>query len=228
LPASVSSALADLARTFSLLGRRWYVFGAQAVAAAGVPRFTADIDVTVEATPEETGPLLAALRRNDIVARETEGLARFVAETRVLPAVHVPSTLPIDIVLAGPGLEEEMLGRVRMRRVGRLKIPFIDTADLVSLKLLAGRPKDLEDVRGLLRTSSDELDVDIARERIAMLGALLEDPSLARSFEQLLRESAEETTRARPKRKTTPAKATSKRPTGRKRPTGPTPTPRRK
>lgn len=44
----VPAALADLARTFRALRVRWYVFGAQALIAAGVPRLTADIDVTVE------------------------------------------------------------------------------------------------------------------------------------------------------------------------------------
>lgn len=224
MPANVSRALADLQRAFARLGRRWYVFGAQAVAAAGVPRFTADIDVTVEAAPRDLDRLLAALRDHGIVARENEGLARFVAETRVIPAAHTASRLPIDIVLAGPGLEEEMLSRVRMRRVGRASIPFVDTADLVVLKLLAGRPKDLEDVRALLRAMPDDLDVAAARDRVSLLGALLEDPSLAEALDQLVREASEPMPRARrplpaaPRRER--ARSTGKRSTARKRRTG--------
>jgi hypothetical protein len=186
LPANVSRVLADLTRAFAAFGRRWYVFGAQAVAAAGVPRFTADIDVTVEAAPNELVRLLAALRPHGIVAREHDGLARFVAETRVVPAVHSASRFPIDIVLAGPGLEEEMLARVRLRRVGRVRVPFIDTADLVALKILARRPKDLEDVRAILRVAPEDLDVSTARARIARLGELLEDSTLLESFDAIV------------------------------------------
>ena len=32
---------------------RWYLFGAQAVVAYGVPRFSADVDVTVQLEPED-------------------------------------------------------------------------------------------------------------------------------------------------------------------------------
>lgn len=35
----------------------------------------------------------------------------FVARTRVMPFVHGPTGLPLDIVLAGPGLEDGFLER---------------------------------------------------------------------------------------------------------------------
>jgi hypothetical protein len=63
--------------------------------------------------------------------------ATYIAQTRVIPVEHVESGLPVDVVLAGPGLEEEMLSRTRMRRVGASQIPFIDTADLLALKMVA-------------------------------------------------------------------------------------------
>ncbi len=186
MSADVSRALVDLARAFSTLDARWYVFGAQAVVAAGVPRLTADIDVTVEVALRDLGALLAALRGKGIIPREPGDLARFVAETRVVPVVHRASRLPIDVVLAGPGLEEEMLSRVRIRKVRRVPIPFVDTADLVAMKVLAGRPKDLEDVRALVRAAPPDLDVRVARERIARLAAILEDAEMVSTFDALV------------------------------------------
>ncbi len=185
----VSRALADLARAFDALGRRWYVFGAQAVAAAGVPRFTADIDVTVEATPRELNALLSALATRGFTPRDVGGLRAFVTATRVVPVAH-RSGFPVDVVLAGPGLEEEMLARARTRRIGRLQIPFIDTADLVVLKVLAGRGKDLEDVRALLRVGPPELRASVARARLATLAAVLEDVRLLETFDALVAETA--------------------------------------
>src|SRR5690606_12726610 len=134
----VTAALADLARAFAAAGVRWYVFGAQAVAAAGVPRFTADIDVTVEVPAAGVRELLRVLRSRGFAMRDVGDVATFIAETRVVPVDHVASKMPVDIILAGPGLEEEMLERVRMHRIGGRRIPFIDTADLVALKMLAG------------------------------------------------------------------------------------------
>jgi hypothetical protein len=69
----------------------------------------------------------------------------------VIPAIHVASQLPLDVTLAGPGLEEDMLARARHRPVGDTAMQFVDTPDLIVLKILAGRDKDLEDVRALDR-----------------------------------------------------------------------------
>lgn len=49
-PAAVEL-LADLARVLEHWGR-WYVFGAQAVVAYGVPRLSADVDVTLALVPD--------------------------------------------------------------------------------------------------------------------------------------------------------------------------------
>ncbi len=183
MPADVSSALLDLARLFTSLGVRWYVFGAQAVIAAGVPRLTADVDVTVEIPKSAVPVLLAALGRHGFALRDVDDVMTFITETRVVPAAHIGSGIPIDLVLAGPGLEEEMLARVVMREVRGASIPFVATADLIALKVLAGREKDLEDVRALIRAAPPDLSLDEARARVAHLAQLLEDPTLVASLE---------------------------------------------
>ena len=185
MPADVPAALADLAAAFATLRVRWYVFGAQAVIAAGVPRLTADIDVTVEAPRGGAHALTLALARHGIELREVGDVASFIAETRVIPAFHRASRLPIDIVLAGPGLEEEMMDRVCRRSVGAVEIPFVATADLIALKLLAGRTKDTEDVRALLRARPPDLDLAEARARVATLAAMLDDSTLLATFDRL-------------------------------------------
>jgi hypothetical protein len=165
VPADVPAALADLAAAFAALGVRWYVFGAQAVIAAGVPRLTADIDVTVELPRGGPRALIAALARAGIALRPVGDVATFIAKTRVIPAIHVASQLPIDVVLAGPGLEEDMLARARRRPVGGIDVPFVDTPDLIALKILAGRDKDLEDVRALGRAGLPGRSLEVARQQ---------------------------------------------------------------
>jgi hypothetical protein len=190
VPADVPAALADLAAAFAALGVRWYVFGAQAVIAAGVPRLSADIDVTVETPRGGTRALIAALAKHGIVIRDVGDVATFIAETRVVPALHVASRLPVDVVLAGPGLEEDMMARVLRRSVGAAQIPFVDTADLIALKILAGRDKDLEDVAALGRAAPPELSLEVARRRVAELGALIDDSTLTATFDRLMKPAA--------------------------------------
>jgi len=155
------------------------------VIAAGVPRNTGDIDVTVESPRTGTRGLVDALTAHGLSLRDVGDVPTFIAQTRVIPALHTATDLPVDVVLAGPGLEEEMLARVVMRRIGRNNIPFVDTADLIALKVLAGRDKDLEDVRALLRASPADLSPDVARKRVAELGALIDDTTLVATFDRL-------------------------------------------
>lgn len=163
----------------------FYVFGAQAVVAAGVPRFTNDIDVTVRVAREDVPSLIAALHDAGFTVRDVGDTATFIAQTRVIPMQHSASETPIDLVLAAPGIEDGILERVTMRNVGGMPVPFIATADLIALKLLAGREKDLEDVRALFRASPPDLAMPEARQRVADLGALLDDSLLLETFDRL-------------------------------------------
>jgi hypothetical protein len=58
------------------------------------------------------------------------------------------------VVLAGPGLEELFFTRVEEHRIGDLPVPVAAAEDLVAMKILAGRPKDLDDVAAILRARS--------------------------------------------------------------------------
>ena len=80
--------------------------------------------------------------------------------------------------------EQEMLGRSIRRKVGRVQIPFVETNDLLVLKILAARDKDLEDVRALLRSASKEIDESVVRARLHELGLLVDDSTLVALFDR--------------------------------------------
>ena len=87
-----------------LAGRgRWYGFGAQAVIAYGVPRPSADVDVTVKLESDDPQRFESAMQAagSSCVSRE------FIRRTRVMTFVDSATGMPLDIVLAGSGLEDE-------------------------------------------------------------------------------------------------------------------------
>lgn len=185
---SVAEQLRAIARALKPLKIRWYVFGAQAVIAAGAIRQTADIDITTEDFP--AARLQAALARAGYVLRaDIPGIAELIEHHRILPLQHRKTGFQLDVVRGGPGPEAQMLERVIRRRVGRMLIPFVETNDLLVLKILAGREKDLEDVRMLLRSKSPEIDAEVVKERLGELGRLLDDSTLVELFEQQVRAS---------------------------------------
>lgn len=177
--------LAALAGVLSALGARWYVFGAQAAIIWGRPRLTADVDVTVEPGPEDPARLVRALEASGFTLRVPEA-GDFVGRTRVLPFIHTFSGLPLDVVLAGPGLEELFLSRAVPVAMAGVSVPVICPEDLIATKILAGRPKDIDDVRGILRERAASLDLDRVRSTLAMLEMALGQSDLRPLFEREL------------------------------------------
>ena len=174
---SVAEVLADLARALRGLQVRWYVFGAQALVLRGYPRATADLDVTVLLGAMPTSRLVAALRKRGFSPSVRD--SAFVAATRVLPVIHKPTGFPVDIVLGGPGLEELFASAAEKVRIGRLQIPVPTATHLVVMKVLAGRPKDIEDAVALLATQASRIDAEELDELTkALAAALAEDDIL--------------------------------------------------
>jgi hypothetical protein len=192
----VADLLDDLRRTFDALGVSWYLFGAQAAVAYGVARLTADVDVTIRPPATPTSEWLAELQRYGFEPRFTD--REFVERTRVLPVVHIRSGLPVDLVLAGPGLEDDLLQRAVVQSIDGVPVPVIEIADLVILKVLAGRPKDLDDVLELLRIHGDSIDAIRVRTVLKALEDALGQSDLLEAFERA-RARAADPTSSRPR-----------------------------
>ena len=142
----------DFLDLLSCLGKarcRYLVVGGHALAAAGHPRFTQDLDLVVEPTPANARRVGAALS-----AFGFPGHAKAVADQFVRPKRMATIGLPpfqIDIMtsLSGVSFAQAWKGRTLVR-LGRLDVPFLGRAELIKNKLASGRPKDLIDV-ALLR-----------------------------------------------------------------------------
>ena len=169
---------------------RWYLFGAQAVVAYGVPRFSADVDVTVELAPDDPERFVQDMEAGGFTLRVDD--PEFVRRTRVMPFVHLATGMPLDIVLAGSGLEGEFLSRARTTDIGGADIPVIDVADLVIAKILAGRPKDIDDARSLWRLRGSSVDRRRIRRVLRLLEEALGQGDLVSGFESIAEEQKRE------------------------------------
>lgn len=183
-PQPVADLLADLARGFHALGVRWFLFGAQAAILHGAARLSADVDVTVDLGARSSREVVDALSREGFELRLADALG-FVEATRVIPLVHLASRMPLDLVLAGPGLEEQFFARATERVVGHARVPVVSAEDLVAMKILAGRPRDVEDVAQVIRARRD-LDVEGVRRTLRLLERALDRADLVVALERLL------------------------------------------
>ena len=122
LPPAAVELLTALAKV--LPGRvRWYVFGAQAVIAYGVPRPSADVDVTVKLAPDDPLRFASAMQAAGLALRVDD--PEFIRRTRVMPFVDSATGMPLDIVLPGSRLEDEFLERARTVDLGGTTVPLI-------------------------------------------------------------------------------------------------------
>jgi hypothetical protein len=176
--------LAALAPVLARWGR-WYLFGAQAVIVHGVPRLSADVDVTLALTPDAPERFAADMQAAGFALAVDD--PDFVRRTRVMPFIHLATGMPLDIVLAGSGLEDEFLDRAVPTDVGGTRVPLIEAGDLMIAKVLAGRPKDLDDARGLWRIHRRTLDAHRIRTILQQLEEALSQSDLVSTFDAVAR-----------------------------------------
>jgi hypothetical protein len=179
---SLADTLAALARAFEQLGVDWYLFGAQAAILRGSRRMTADVDVTIIPGGHESAQILAALAAEGIASRVQLDEA-FVEQTRVLPLIH-HGEMPVDVVVGGPGLDEYFHERGETLRVAGVQIRVPCREDLICMKLLAGRPQDLQDAEAMARAG--RVDLDEVRNFVEGMAQALGDNAIRENLDALL------------------------------------------
>ena len=181
------SLLARHAHALDAAGLPYMVFGGQAVLLHGEPRLTQDIDVTLGADPSRLGAALGvvqALGLTPLVDPEP-----FVAETYVLPCVESATGIRLDLVFSNEGYERTAIARTVTARVGGADVRFASVEDLLVQKLVAGRPRDLEDARGVLNRHPDA-DAGYVRRWLSEFDAAL-GTGAAPAFDRLLTDGSE-------------------------------------
>jgi hypothetical protein len=163
------------------------IIGGQAVLLHGEPRLTGDIDVTVGADVDRLDDVLAAAK--DMGLRPLVDPREFTVRTLVLPCQDPGSGIRVDFIFSFSSYERQAIERAVRVRIGQSEVRFATPEDLVIHKLLAGRPRDLEDVRSVL-LKRRPFDADQARAALAGFGeALGRGEELLDRFEALWRDT---------------------------------------
>jgi hypothetical protein len=181
-------ALGALQRALDGLGAPSMVIGGVAVIAHGVPRLTVDIDATIAADQVEPEAVARALAFHGIEPRVSDAI-RFARDRHVFLAEHGLSGTPLDISFAWLPFEAEALAHgIESDFAGvRIRIPRVE--DLVIYKLVASRPRDLDDVESLLLLHGGRISLGRIRRVVSEFAAVLEDAERPRVLEELLRKT---------------------------------------
>jgi len=156
------------------LGRRWAVVGGIAVSVRARPRTTWDVDVAVVVAADREAELVVRELRDrgyrdrpDGPLLEQKDVGRLAAVWLLAPEEQ-DEGLGVDLLFASSGVEEEIVaGAEMLETFPGLFVPVVRLGHLLALKVLAGRPRDLEDCAALLektrtadlREAQDTLDL---------------------------------------------------------------------
>ena len=120
------------------------IIGGVAASLLGRPRVTRDVDALVLLDEEHWETFLSAGARFGLVPRNPDTLA-FARQTRVLLVRHKPSSIDADIVFGGLQFEKEAVGKALSVNLGGVRVPLPTPEDLIIMKAVANRPRDLAD-----------------------------------------------------------------------------------
>jgi hypothetical protein len=137
----------DLLRAFAAAEVRFLIVGAYALALHGRPRATGDLDVWVDATPENARRVVRALAEFGAPVSEISA-ADFESPGVTYQIGVPPGRIDILTELTGITFAEAWPNRLR-RAFGDVDVDFIGRASFIRNKRATGRPKDLGDIEGM-------------------------------------------------------------------------------
>ena len=126
---------------------KYLVVGGYAVAFHGYPRYTKDLDVWIELSPENADNILKALEKFGFGSLGLKP-EDFLKLEQIIQLGYPPNRIDILTTLKEVEFESSYKGRVEVD-IQDLKINFINLGDLKRNKRATGRPQDLADAENL-------------------------------------------------------------------------------
>lgn len=179
--------LESLQKLISRFSQHGVVIGGIAASVLGQARYTEDLDAMILLSTKDIPQFLEAAKQEGIEPR-IENAADFARKSRVLLLHHIITDTNIDISLGILPFELEVIERSSIQEFDdSLQVRLPTPEDLIIMKAVAHRPKDLEDIRTLVVKYAN---LDFARIEfwIKNFAELLETPELWGQIEKILKQ----------------------------------------
>ncbi len=150
----------------------------------GKPRYTADVDAMFLLYNADLPQFLEHARMEHIIPR-VENVEDFARKNRVLLMRYTPTQTNIDISMGASPFEEEMTERSVFKSFAKLTIRLPSVEDLIIMKAIAHRPKDIEDIRTIV-DNNPNLDIPRIERWVKDYAELLYAPDLWDEIRKIL------------------------------------------
>lgn len=163
----------------------YMVVGGQAVLLYGEPRLTKDIDITLGIGIEGLDNIESIVKKLKLKSL-VDDVEEFVKKTMVFPVEDEDSGIRVDFIFSFSPYEKQAIRRAKRIKFGEVEIKFAALEDVVIHKIIAGRARDMEDVKSILIKNPD-YDADYIENWLAEF-----DKSLEENFRDRFRILAEQ------------------------------------
>jgi hypothetical protein len=161
------------------------LIGGQAVLLYGEPRLTRDIDITLGVDVDKLQSIIS-LAGSLALKILPENIETFTRQTMVLPVVHEETGIRVDFIFSFSPYEQQAIAKARKVRMLDQDVYFAAPEDVVIHKIVAGRPRDIEDVRGII-LKVPEIDTAYIRQWLNDFSDALGDDEIKNRLENVMK-----------------------------------------
>jgi hypothetical protein len=162
--------LLDVMDVLDQLGIPCALVGAFAVSYYGVPRATTDADCM--AWMNDTGKSADDLKSQLLASGYRAELRQGDADDPIRQSIRIEDAYEnrVDLLLGVRGMDPNAIHRCVPAHIADAFPRVIGPEDLIGMKLFAGGPQDMIDVRGILQVSRDRLNLDLLHHVTRLYG----------------------------------------------------------
>lgn len=185
----ITAALKDIAGILERIGLTYAVIGGVAVRAYGIPRPTYDLDFTLAIPRDRLAEFYNSVEERGYTVPENYR-SGWVDTVAGMPLVKIKCYIQghgvdVDVFLAETPFQQEILKRRQIVETPDGIAWLASPEDVVLLKLLAWRPRDVSDVGDVLFTQG-ELDNDYLRQWAGRLGVIDRLDEAVRRYHEMI------------------------------------------
>ena len=157
-----SRRISDASAWLSESGVPFALIGGLAATIRGRVRVTEDVDCLLACDLADAVALLQTVDGSpfDLAFEDAD---RMLQTAFILPLDHLRTGVRLDLSVGLTLFEQEAVARAERQTLNGITIPVITGEDLLVMKLLADRPKDQQDIEGIVETADERFDWDHCR-----------------------------------------------------------------
>lgn len=160
-------------------GFRYALIGGVANQIWGQARFTYDIDIKVSVPDTDYEHV-----RTVVTTAFPEAGRPELPLNPLIVSVKI-GNVTVDFLLTTPGYEENIITRAIRCTFEDLSVWVCSAEDLIIQKVIAGRPKDWQDIEGIIMEQSSQLDRHYLEDWLTQFADILERPDLITQYHQI-------------------------------------------